>query len=374
MKIIRAEVLRTPEPVPLAHPYRAAWTEPYGALARTISFAFYRLTTDDGLVGYGPFSGHRDAAAVIGRDPTDVGAFWEETMGGRRAGNSGQSAAGLEIAMWDLIGKAAGLPVYRLLGALVDRLPVYAATNRLLSAEETVAQVQGIADEGFRAAKLRLHRPDPRDDLAVVRAVRQALGDDFAILVDANQNNASVGYAYWSRQTAGRMARALDDLGVYYLEEPLPRTDIEGLAAIAASVDMFIAGGEHTPTWWEFRPHLERGAYDIVQPDAVLGGNHGISGLRRIALLADASGRLIVPHVLSLAGSGMGLAATLQAMATVPNCPLVEYPYDPPVHTPTEVQAILNEPLLAAADGTVALPDRPGIGVEPDEDRLVVAD
>ncbi|NLD74408.1 MAG: mandelate racemase/muconate lactonizing enzyme family protein, partial [Chloroflexi bacterium] len=144
------------------------------------------------------------------------------------------------------------------------------------------------------------------------------------------------------------------------------------LAEIAAAVDTFIAGGEHTPTWWDFRPHLEAGAYDIVQPDALLGGNHGILGLRRIAALADAYGRLIVPHVLSLAGSGMGLAATLQAMATVANCPLVEYPYDPPAHTPAEAQAILKEPLLAAADGTITLPERPGIGVEPDEERLVV--
>jgi len=371
VRIVRAEVLRTPQPIPLAHPYRAAWTEPHGAPVSTITFACYRLVTDDGLVGYGPYSGQR-ADAAVGRDPTHVTAFWEEAMGGRRAGNSGHDAAGLEIAMWDLIGKAAGLPVYRLLGAMTDHVTVYAATNRLLSAAETVEQVQGIVAEGFRAVKLRLHRPDPRDDLAVVQAVRRALGDDLSILVDANQNNASAGYAYWSRQTAGRMAGALDELGVYYLEEPLPRQDLEGLAALAAAVDMFIAGGEHTPTWWEFRTHLERGAYDIVQPDALLGGNHGISGLRRIATLADACGRLIIPHVLSLAGSGMGLAATLQAMATVPNCPLVEYPYDPPVHTPAEMQAVLKEPLLPSADGTIALPERPGIGVEPDTDRLVI--
>ena len=372
MKITQVEVLRTPEPIPLTHPYRAAWTEPHGAPARTIDFAFYRLTTDDGLVGYGPFSNHRNPQSVVGRDPTDVGAFWEAEMGGRRAGNAGHGAAGLEIAMWDLIGKAAGLPVFRLLGAVTSRVPIYAATNRLLPTEETVEQVQGIVAEGFRAVKLRLHRPDPREDLAVVEAVRRALGDDLLILVDANQNNASEGYNYWSRRTALRACQALDELGVYYIEEPLPRQDVEGLAEIAAAVDAFIAGGEHTPTWWDFRPHLEQGAYDILQPDALLGGNHGILGLRRVAALADGYGRLIVPHVLSLAGSGMGLAATLQAMATVANCPLVEYPYDPPAHTPGEMQAILKEPLLPASDGTVALPERPGIGVEPDEERLVV--
>ncbi|NLD74976.1 MAG: hypothetical protein GX649_19935, partial [Chloroflexi bacterium] len=154
MKIAQVDVLRSPEPIPLSHPYRAAWTEPRGALARTIEFAFYRLTTDDGLVGYGPYSGHRNPQSVVGRDPTEVGAFWEAEMGGRRAGNAGHGAAGLEIAMWDLVGKAAGLPVYRLLGATADRVQVYAATNRLLSAEETVEQVQGIVAEGFAAVKL----------------------------------------------------------------------------------------------------------------------------------------------------------------------------------------------------------------------------
>lgn len=372
MRVTKVEVLRSREPQPLGHPYRAAWTEPNGPIVRSVEFAFYRVHTDEGLVGYGPHTNHRNPGSLVGWDPTHVEAFWEAQMGGRRAGNSGHGAAGLEIALWDIIGKAAGLPVYRLLGATRDRVPVYAATNRLLPPEETVEQVQGIVAEGLSAVKLRLHRPDPEDDLAVVRAVRAALGDDLLILVDANQNNASEGYRYWSRQTAQRVARALDDLGVYYLEEPLPRTDVEGLAEIAATVDTFIAGGEHTPTWWEFRPHLERGAYDIVQPDALLGGNHGIIGLRKIAWLADAYGRLIVPHVLSLGGSAMGLAATLHAMATVANCPLVEYPYDPPAHTPQEVQSILKEPLLVDGDGTVALPQAPGIGVEPDEGRLVV--
>jgi D-galactarolactone cycloisomerase len=373
MRVTRVEVLRSREPLPLSHPYRAAWTEPNGPVVRAITFGFYKVHTDEGIVGYGPDTGARNPEALVGRDPFLVEAFWEEQMGGRRAGASGQGGAGLEIALWDIIAKAAGQPLYRLLGALRDRVPVYAATNRLLGIEETVEQVRGIAAEGYGAVKLRLHRPDPREDLAVVEAVREAFGDDLQILVDANQNNASEGYWYWSRRTALQMAEALDDLGVYYLEEPLPRADVEGLAEIASSVSMFIAGGEHTPTWWEFREHLRIGAYDIVQPDALLGGNHGVSGLRKIAWLADAHGRLIIPHVLSLAGSGMGLASTLHAMATVANCPMVEYPYDPPAHVPAEAQAIFREPLLVSAeDGCVPLPERPGLGLEPDEERLEV--
>jgi L-alanine-DL-glutamate epimerase-like enolase superfamily enzyme len=190
------------------------------------------------------------------------------------------------------------------------------------------------------------------------------------ILVDANQNNPSVGYNFWPRRTALKMARELDKLNVYYLEEPLPRKDVEGLAEIAASVDMFIAGGEHTPTIYDFKEHITRGAYDIVQPDVILGGNMGITGIRKVADMADYFERLIIPHVCSGATFSIGLAATFQAMATVDNCPMVEYPYDPPILTVDTEQAIVKEPILIDGDGFVKVPDKPGIGIEIDEEKL----
>ncbi|MCS6862801.1 MAG: hypothetical protein NZT92_21055, partial [Abditibacteriales bacterium] len=155
-----------------------------------------------------------------------------------------------------------------------------------------------------------------------------------------------------------------DALNVYFLEEPLPRTDLEGLADIAASVDMFIAGGEHTPTAYDFKEHVLRGAYDILQPDVILGGNFGITGLRKTAIFADHFGRLVIPHVCSGGNGGLFLAATLQAMATVENCPMVEYPYDPPLLTAATQQTNLREPILIDKDGCVKVPDKPGIGVE----------
>ena len=121
----------------------------------------------------------------------------------------------------------ANQPVHRLLGARRDKILVYAATSRLLAKEQMVGVVQGIVAAGFRAVKLRLHRPDPRDDLAVVEAVRKAAGDDLTIVVDANQNHASPGYCHWTRRTALKMARELDSLNVYFLEEPLPMRDVE---------------------------------------------------------------------------------------------------------------------------------------------------
>jgi L-alanine-DL-glutamate epimerase-like enolase superfamily enzyme len=369
MKVTQAEVVRSTEPIPLPEPWLPAWRAPDGVPATALPFAFYKLTTDDGIVGIGPYTG-ADPGLAKGVDPGHVGAFWSAHIGGRRSGNAGKRASGLEIALWDIIGRAAQQPVHRLLGACRERIMVYAATSRLLPNDRLVALVQEIVAQGFKAVKLRLHRPDPRDDLAAVEAVRKALGDDLLILVDANQNNPSQAYPFWSRRTALYMARSLEDLGVYYLEEPLPRQDVEGLAQIAAIVDMFIAGGEHTPTVYGFREHVLRGAYDILQPDAALAGNMGIIGLRKTAELADPFGRLVVPHVLSGGDFPLDMAATLQAMATVENCPLVEYPYDPPILTPETLQPFVVDPILVEADGCVSVPDKPGLGIEIDETRL----
>jgi len=371
MRVTKIEVLRGKEPVKLAQPWKAAWNGPKAVPVTEFNFACYRLHTDEGVTGIGPYTGATAPAELKGFDPFRVGEFWHGRMGGKRSGNSGKNAAGLEIALWDIIGKAAGRPVYKLLGACTDRLPVYAATSRLLAMETHGELALRLKEEGFRAVKVRLHRTDPADDLEVVRAVREAVGTTMDILVDANQNNSSEGYPFWSRRTALKMAKALDDLGVYFLEEPLPRTDVEGLAEIAASVDMFIAGGEHTPTYFDFREHILKGAYDIIQPDVILGGNYGITGLRKAGELADYFNRLIVPHVNSGSQFALGFAATLQAVATLENCPLVEYPYDPPILVPEATQAFVREPLLINKEGMVELPGRPGIGVELDERNLV---
>jgi L-alanine-DL-glutamate epimerase-like enolase superfamily enzyme len=372
MKVTKVERLRSKEPLTLPEPWQAAWRGPKAAPIRSFTFSFYKVYTDEGIVGYGPDTGCSNTNILEGVDPFHVRAFWEKYMSGRRSGNSGHGASGLEIALWDIVGKATDLPIYKLLGASTDRVPVYAATSRLMEPEEMADHVLAIMDEGFKAVKLRLHRPDPWDDVAVVEAVREAAGDDLRILVDANQNNASEGYPFWSRRTAVAVAQALEALEVYYLEEPLPRQDVEGLADMAALVDTFIAGGEHTPTVYGFREHLLRGAYDIIQPDVILGGNYGIIGVRRAATFADYLGRLIVPHVMSGAHFFLGIAASLQAMATVENCPLVEYGYDPPILTPETSQPMLVEPLLVEEDGCVPLPDKPGLGVEVDESGFEV--
>jgi L-alanine-DL-glutamate epimerase-like enolase superfamily enzyme len=217
--------------------------------------------------------------------------------------------------------------------------------------------------------KLRLHRPTPLQDLEVVAAVREAVGPDMAILVDANQNHTAPHYTNWSRREAHRVARTLDELDVFWLEEPLPLADVEGLAELCSAVDVNIAGAEHAATIYDFRDVLLAGAYDIVQPDVVI-GHIGISGIRKVAVLADAMGRQIAPHVCTNGNSGLHLAATLQALGTVRNCPWLEYAFDPPSLVPEVLHDLLDKPLLIDEDGCVPIPQGPGIGVAIDKEMV----
>jgi L-alanine-DL-glutamate epimerase-like enolase superfamily enzyme len=370
MEVTSVELVRSAEPVALPEPWRPAWREPNVEPVTELEWSVIRVHTDEGITGIGPGVGDPAEFDLAGYDPTRVGEFWERYLGGRRSRNAGNGAAGLEIALWDALGKAAGMPIHELLGATADRLPVYAATCRILDPADLADTVLEIKERGFRAIKLRLHRGNPADDLAAVRAVREAVGDDYTLFVDANQNNTSEGYDFWSQRTALRVARELDDLGVEFLEEPRPRRDVDGLAEISEAVDMAVAGGEHSVTPHDFRPHLRRGAYDILQPDVMLGGNMGITGIRRTAIVADLFERTVIPHVLSGGNFPIGLAATLQAVATVGNCPMVEFPFDPPVLTEATNQAIAEDPFRIDSDGCVEVPDGPGLGIELDGDQL----
>jgi D-galactarolactone cycloisomerase len=372
MKIVRIETITNKKPVPLPEPWRPAWNEPDVKPTQTTGFSFYRVHTDEGIVGIGPSTGGIPPSVeetLVGQDPTYVHHFWETRMRGRGAALGSRSWGGLEIALWDIAGKVAGQPIYKLLGAYRDRVMAYAATAQLKSPQALAQTAVAFKQQGIKAIKLRLHRPDPEEDLDVVRAVREAAGADMHILVDANQNNESLTYHYWSRRTAMNVARELDRLGVYWLEEPLPRSDLEGLAEIAAAVDTYIAGGEHCSSIYEFRDALFAGAYDVVQPDVIL-GNIGISGIVKVSVLADAVGRLVVPHVCGGGNNGLYLAATLQALGAISNCPFIEYTLDPPALMPDTLQLILKEPIRIDGEGYVQIPARPGIGVEIDEEAV----
>jgi L-alanine-DL-glutamate epimerase-like enolase superfamily enzyme len=190
------------------------------------------------------------------------------------------------------------------------------------------------------------------------------------IMVDANQNNYSPGYNYWSRRTAMWMAKKLDALDVYYLEDPLPLSDVEGLKQLVNAVDMYISGGEQAQDVNQFAFLLFQGAFDIVEPDVTMGARIGLTGSKKVAHIAESVGRMIVPHVFISGVYGLQLAATLQVAATLPAriCPYVEYVLEPPALTVESLQGLLQKPVTLEGDGCVQVPQLPGIGVEINEE------
>ena len=372
MKITQIEVVKSKKPIPLPGEYKAAWFEPDGKPVTSYGFAYYRIHTDEGITGYGPYAGEPDnyvLQCLIGSDPFFMEKFWSSAMMGKEVYINKSSYGGLDAALWDIIGKASNQPVYKLLGAYRDKMPVYAATSRLLSPEEHVEQVKQIMSLGFKAVKLRLHRPDYRDDLKVVEAVRKACGDDLVIVVDANQNHRAINYEWWSRKTAKFMAKELQNLNVFFFEEPLERRDYDGLAELSSEFEMYIAGGEHSLNIYEFREHMKKNTYDILQPDVTL-GDIGISGIKKLSVISDYDYKILIPHVSGLGSFALNFAAALHAAASLRNCPMIEYPFDPPFLTVETQQFYLKDKFLVDKDGCVALPGKSGLGVEIDEDAV----
>jgi L-alanine-DL-glutamate epimerase-like enolase superfamily enzyme len=276
----------------------------------------------------------------------------------------------MEIPLWDIIGKKAGLPVYRLWGGYSSRVRVYCATAEVRSAEERVEDVQRLIDDGFNAVKLRFHRPDPRDDLKVVAAVRDAVGDRIDILVDGNQAGVEPGHGgheTWGYKLAVQVARELERMDCYWLEEPLPRHDYDDLARLRDRMEKLrIAGGEDNHGLHEFRLLLEKKCYDVLTPDVLL--SEGVFQLRKVAALAEAHFTELAPHTW---GNGIGLLANLHMAASAPNTSIVEFPHDPPSGwTARSRDSGLAESLWIDSDGCVAVPERPGFGIVLDDEAI----
>ena len=219
----------------------------------------------------------------------------------------------------------------------------------------------------MRALKLRFHHADWREDVEVVRHVRTVVGDDMQLMVDANQGWRMPGDREnrWDVPTAARCARELEEVGAYWLEEPLRCDDVEGYRALRRLTGIRIAAGEMVRGAHEARDLVLRGGVDVLQPDVVLSG--GISGCRRLAALADLCGRMFTPHTWS---NGYGLVCNLHLTLGVSTCPYVEVPFDPPAWSSERRDWLLPAPVEIAADGTIAPPPGAGFGVTPDLDAL----
>jgi D-galactarolactone cycloisomerase len=347
-------------------PLFAAWDpDPRVEFGATV----VRVETDEGVSGIG--SGDTMAGfeqfkhLFIGRDPLALAAH-------ARALETISFHAGrywpLEAALWDLAGRVYGAPVAALLGGALDRLPVYASLAELRAPDERARDAARLLDEGFRAVKVRISRDRIADGVAVVSAIRDAVGDALEIIVDLNQwwRMAGDTSPALGPQDARRVIDALAEHRVLWVEEPLAGVDQEGMRMLREQCGgARIAGGEMARTFEELRLALDLDALDVFQPDVVLA--LGISATRTIAELALRRNRWFTPHTWT---NGIGLLANLHVCCGVGGGPYLEFPYDPPGWTPERRDFMLAKPLRIDRDGCLAVPASPGLGIELDEEAI----
>lgn len=338
------------------------------------------VVTEDGTSGWGECLGPmRLNAAVVaamapllrGEDALDHERLWLRLYSQfRDQGQRGlvvTALSGLEIALWDIKGKHFETPVHRLLGGAFRRqVPAYAtgAFRRAARSESDrpaylAEETAGYVREGFGAVKIKIGY-GVAEDLAAIRAVREAIGPRAGLMIDANH-----GYDALEAIALGRAAAACD---IAWFEEPVVPEDLEGYRAVRAGQPIPVAGGETWFTRWGFRDPVASRALDILQPDVCAVG--GLSEACRIATLAETFGLRLVPHVW---GTGVAIAAALQFLAVLPDSPPRHEPRQPPLEfdrtdNPFR-QAVLTTP-LEQRDGFVAVPEGPGLGIEIDRAAL----
>jgi len=337
-------------------------------------FPFVRVYTDEGITGIGECFRRQPQMVktiidttlyhtLVGKDPLDTELRWWDMYRAASASDMGGSVycaiAGLDIALWDIKGKALGMPIHKLLGGkLRDKIRMYASSMRRdLTPSEEAQRAAYFVEQGYTAYKLHSAVPTGIDDPAdhtieTVRAVRAAVGDNIEILVDVN--------GAFTTHHALEIGRALEDLGVFHFEEPRPHFDLPGLATVADTLDIPIASGENIFTHWQYRDLILQGHVDILQPDIVK--VPGFTEFQRIVALASAFGKPITVHNIQPTVSTVAHMHVCAAYANIPYAQ--EYNIEP--ISIRDEWPILKEP-LQIIDGYLKVPDGPGLGVELDE-------
>jgi L-alanine-DL-glutamate epimerase-like enolase superfamily enzyme len=343
--------------LPLARPIVAAATSgKRGAAGTSIFMPVVSVETDEGLSGLGyawsvrvggraMLTTLRDdlVGVLIGEDPLDHERLWQkmywQTQSIGRHGLVIQAQSALDLALWDLKGKAAGQPLYKLLGGLRQSAPIYGSDGGWLnmSVDEMLKAADEYLSQGMRGIKLKVGHDDPLTDRNRVRQVREALGPDTWIAVDANQK--------WDYPTALRMGREFEQLGCIWYEEPMICADVVGHARLATKLDIPIALGETLGSRYEIDAFLRANAVDIVQPDLTRVG--GITEFLKVAVLASTAGRPVEPHLM--------MEASVHLACALPGVEGLEY-------MPWLTPAFAESPRLE--NGELVVPDAPGLGLE----------
>ena len=339
-----------------------AWTSIYSQHHET---CVVRIETDNGLVGWGegqaPVSGRAVKAIIedlcapvlMGRDPFDVEYLWYRMYSSMRerghiTGFFVDALAGVDLALYDLLGKATEKPVHKLLGGKFrDTVKVYVGMSG--SEPEAVAETaREHVGYGYRALKLHLRAPNP-ELLVIAAAVREAVGPEITLMVDVHTTRDVSG--------AIELGRGLEALGVRWLEAPTAPEGARNHAEIARALDMQVATGEWLRTTWEWRQWIDLRAFDVAMPDIA---RTGLSEGKRISALLDSYNMPIAPHV---GGGGiLSVAASVQYSGAIPNFQILEHS-----HKAHEQKARIAVRFPEPVDGEFVLDDVPGLGVEVDE-------
>ncbi len=336
--------------------------------------AFTEVHSDQGVTGIGPEMNPsllpQVNAILAGQDPFDINILATRLydLGGGGMGYRG--SAGAEIAVWDLMGKLANQPLYKLWGGGRERVIPYASMLRLSTPEERGELAAKLKADGWRAIKLRSSFPTLREDVQLVEAVRKTTGEDWVVMCDGNKatfDEATTKGVRWDFTRTCQTALEYQRLNVYWLEEPLPRYDYDQLAELNRMITMKLAGGEGNRGVHEFRDLLEKGCFDIVQPEVML---EGPTHLRMIAAIAQSMYKMCIPHVGDMR---LGTICDLHLIASWPEAtsPYIEIFNDQPIGNYTYPFSIFEEPPTLAKDGFFDLPQGPGLGMKIKEDLIL---
>jgi L-alanine-DL-glutamate epimerase-like enolase superfamily enzyme len=351
--------------LPLDPPFPAAWDpQPRTSFPATI----VRVVDDEGRIGIGSgdsmhgFAGHE--RLFIGEDALDLDRH--HAVLSNIDFHAGRPWP-LDVALWDLAGQILDRPVWELVGGRAGAVRVYASTGVHRPVDQMGALAEHVLDLGFPALKIRFGRLEPASDLAAVRAVRDTVGSAIELMVDCNQGWRMPWDVRppWDVERATDVAVALEAEGVYWIEEPLHRGDVLGMAELRRRVGIRVAGGELTRELHEFSALLANDSLDVYQPDCVC--TQGITGLRRLAADVVAAGKVFTPHTW---GNGIGLLANAHLAAGTVDVPFLEFPFDPPEWTTARRDFPLASTVEADAQGWLHLGDRPGLGITLNEDLL----
>jgi len=335
---------------------------------------FVQVETDEGEVGLGECLAREvpEATAtivekllkpvIVGRDPQDIDVLWElmyATMRtrGHNRGYFVEALSGVDIALWDLLGKLSGNPVYRLLGGAYDsdRVKAYASSVLYGTPKEMAAECSRLVDEGHDQIKVKIGMGIEKDAHAI-KAIRDAIGYDVDIMCDAN--------SAYSVKDAIRVGRNLERFECFWFEEPVPPDMVDGYVEISRALDIPIAGGESHFLRYDFRDLITKNCIDVAMPD--VGRVGGISECRKIATLCATFGKKYSPHV-GLSGAGIR-AASLHLAATIPREVFLTYEYYQIRGQPNPLSNdVMKKPVELFEDGYVKMPGGNGLGIELDE-------